>query len=122
MATPNAPNRTTLADPPAPAPRMASHPAGQPDAGAAENTPAAPRRVALWQNVSFYIIICALAGVGLMIAVAGAYVFEDTAASIPLLAAGAILVIIASSAGLVAGVFIIVATSRELFKGGQKTA
>lgn len=122
MATPNAPNRTTIADPPAPSPRIASHPAEQPDAGAAENTPAAPPRAAFWLSVSFCIIIVALAGVGLTTVMVGAYVFEDTAAAIPLLVAGAILVIIASSAWLVASVFIIAAVSRELFKGGRKTA
>lgn len=121
MATPNAPNRTTLADPPAPSPRMAPHQAGQPDAGAAENTPAAPPRAAFWQTVSFYIIIGVIAGVGFMIMVAGSYVFEDTAASIPLLTAGAILILIASSAWLVATHFMIVALLRELFKGGRKT-
>ena len=123
MATPNAPNRTTIADPPAPSPRIASpNRAEQPDAGAAENTPAAPPRAAFWLSVSFCIIIVALAGVGLTTVMVGAYVFEDTAAAIPLLVAGAILVIIASSAWLVASVFIIAAVSRELFKGGRKTA
>ena len=119
MTTPHTPNRSTTTAPPATSPRIAPHPADQPDAGAAENT---PPRAAFGLSVSFCIIICALAGIGLMIMVAGSFVFEDTAAAIPLLVGGAILVIIASSVGLVAGTFIIVAVSRELFKGGRKTA
>lgn len=123
MTTPHAPNRsTTTTAPPAPSPRIAPPQADQPDAGAPENAPATPPRAAFGLSVSFCIIICALAGIGLMIMVAGSFVFEDTAAAIPLLVAGAILVIIASSVGLVAGTFIIVAVSRELFKGGRKTA
>ena len=121
MATPNAPNRTTLADPPAPAPRMAPHQAGQPDAGAAENTPAAPPRPAFWQTVSFYIVIGVLDCVGFAIAMAGVYVFRDTAASIPMLVAGVIIMILASSAWLVATHFMIVALLRELFTDSRKT-
>lgn len=121
MATPNAPNRTTLADPPAPSHRIASHPAGQPDAGAAENTPAVPPRAAFWQTVSFYIVIGVIECVGFAIALAGSYVFEDTAASIPLFATGVIIMILASSAWIVATHFMIVALLRELFKGGRKT-
>ena len=120
MATPNAPNRTTIADPPAPSPRIAPHQAGQPDV-VAENTPAAPRRAAFWQTVSFYIVIGVIECVGFAIAMAGVYVFRDTAASIPLLVAGVIIMILASSAWIVATHFMIVALIRELFTGGRKT-
>ena len=120
MATPNAPNRTTIADPPAPSPRIAPHPADQPDAGAAEN-PAAPRCAAFWQTVSFYIVIGVIECVGFAIAMAGVYVFQDTAAFVPLIAAGVIIMILASSAWLVASVFMIVALTRELFTSGRKT-
>ena len=121
MTTPHTPNHSTTAGRPAPSPRIAPHQSDQPD-DAAENAPAAPPRAAFGPSVSFCIIIIALAGIGLMIVAAGSLVFEDTAAAIPMRVGGAILVIIASSIGLVAGVFTIVAVSRELFKGGRKTA
>lgn len=118
MTTPHAQNTSTGADQPAPVSRISPDGAEQPGAG--ENAPA-PRDVARWLHLAFY-SIGAVACVGFVIVLAGAYVVSDTSrASDALIIAGTSIITIAAIAWIAVTVCMIAAMSKGLLKGGRKT-
>ena len=118
MPTPNAQNSSTGTGRSAPPSRISPNWSEQPGVG--ENDQA-PRGDARWLHLAFY-IIGAVACVGFMVALAGAYVVSDTSPySDALIVAGVIIIIIAAIAWIAATAYMIATVGKGLLKSSRKT-